>query len=80
MFSEQELKRTTRMIAELAKSHGVSESKMRLDMLEAMREAMNSQDPQAKARWASFHYDGVEPTLEEYILWVADLVSRSRHI
>lgn len=65
---------TAQMIEKLAHDKRVPESQVRADMLEAMREAMSNPDPKARERWASFQYDGQEPTLEEFILWVAGLV------
>lgn len=34
-------------------------------------------DTQTKAKWAGFEYAGDEPTLEEFILWMAGQIKES---
>ena len=60
-----------RIIAEIAKNHGVSEAKVRADMLEAMRAGMENPDPEVQKQWQEIPWRGQEPTAEEFILWMA---------
>ena len=53
--------------------NNVSEDQVRADMQEAMDCGRNCPDPIAQKLWEGFHYAGSEPTLEEFILWVASL-------
>ena len=40
-------------------------------MKEAMTAGRNDPDPAVQAKWAGLEYAGGEPTLEEFILWMA---------
>ena len=71
MNTEKELKAAAGIITQIARKHHVPEALVRSIMEEAMNEGRNNPDPAVKARWATFHYAGVEPTLEEFILWAA---------
>ena len=51
----------------------VAEDQVRADMQEAMDCGRNCPDPIAQKLWEGSHYAGSEPTLEEFILWVASL-------
>ena len=40
-------------------------------MKEAMDARRSNPDPAVQAKWVGFKYSGDEPTLEEFILWMA---------
>lgn len=40
-------------------------------MKEAINTGLNDPDPTVQARWETFQYMGAEPTIEEFILWMA---------
>lgn len=71
MYSEQELRLASDIIRQLAYTVNVSEQQVRAEMKEAMTAARQSQDPRARQIWASFEK---EPTVEEFILWVSEMV------
>ena len=50
---------------------------MRRDMKEAMDAGRSNPDPAVQAKWAGFEYSGDEPTLEEFILWMAGQIKES---
>ena len=55
----------------------VTEEEVRRNMKEAMDAGRNNHDPAIQAKWAGFEYAGDEPTLEEFILWMAEQVKKS---
>ncbi len=71
MYTEQELKTAAGIIKKVASEHYMTEAQVRSDLEEAMNTGRNNPDPVVRARWATFHYAGAEPTLEEFILWIA---------
>ena len=71
MYTKRELKRAAEIIKQIARDNNVPEAQVRADMQEAMDYGRKNPDPIAQARWKDFHYAGAEPTLEEFILWVA---------
>lgn len=71
MYTKKELRAAADIIRQVACNHHLPEAQVRRDMEEAMNAARSSPDPAVQARWASFHYAGAEPTLEEFILWAA---------
>ena len=73
MYSRIELKKAARNIKRVARQNGVSEEEVRRDMLVAMNAARSNNDPAVKARWETFHYNGSEPTLEEFLVWCSHL-------
>lgn len=74
MYTGQELKRAAQIIKQVAQNNNISEEQVRAEMQEAMNSGRNNPDPVVQARWKDFHYTGAEPTLEEFILWVASMV------
>lgn len=47
-------------------------------MKEAMDTGRQSTDPEVQGKWGGFEYAGEEPTLEEFILWMATKIRESR--
>ena len=71
MYTKRELKRAAGIIRQIARDNHVTEEEVRRDMKEAM------DDPAVQAKWAGFEYAGDEPTLEEFILWMAGQIKES---
>ncbi len=71
MINDIERARVTRIIRQIARENRVSEAEVRADMLEAMNSGRNDPDPAVQKAWEGFCYEGEEPTLEEFILWVS---------
>ena len=63
--------RVRRIIEQMARKHGVSVSKIRGDMMEAIHAGYTSEDPDARKRFRMMFGDR-EPTLEEFILTLAE--------
>ena len=74
MYTEKELKIAANVIKKIARSHHVSEAQVRSDMKEALNAGRSNPDPALQTRWATLHYAGMEPTLEEFVLWAAEVV------
>ncbi len=79
MYTEKALKAAADIIKQVAREHHISEALMRTDMKEAMNTGRASPDPAVQAKWASFHCSGAEPTLEEFIVWVATIITCDGH-
>lgn len=73
MYTEKNLKAAAEIIRRIARENNAPEAQVRADMEAAMSCGMNSPAPAVQAHWAGFHYAGAKPTVEEFILWVADL-------
>ena len=73
MYTEEELKGAAKIIKQIAREHHVPEEQVRSDMEEAMNAGRSNPDPAVQTRWATFHFSGKEPTVEEFILWAAAL-------
>ena len=71
MYTKRELKRAAGIIRQIARKHNVTEDEVRRDMKEAMDAGRSNPDPAVQAKWVGFKYSGDEPTLEEFILWMA---------
>ena len=76
MYAKKELKRSADIIKRIARENNIPEERVRADMKEAMNAGRNNPNPEVQARWASFDFTGEEPTVEEFILWVASLIKR----
>ena len=74
MYTKRELKRVAGIIQQIARENNVTEDEVRKDMKEAMDAGRNNPDPAVQAKWAGFEYAGEEPTLEEFILWMAEKI------
>lgn len=66
--------KAAKAITKIAKMNGVSRKTVYQDMLDCMREAQKSPDPEARAIWASIPRKGKEVTPEEFIEYVAKCV------
>lgn len=74
MYMKRELKRASGIIRQIARDNHVTEEEVHRDMKEAMDVGRNNPDPAVQAKWAGFEYAGDEPTLEEFILWLAEKI------
>ena len=77
MYTKRELKRAAGIIRQIARDNHVTEEEVRRDMKEAMDVGRSNPDPAVQAKWAGFEYAGDEPTLEEFILWLAGQIRES---
>ena len=77
MYTKRELKRAAGIIRQIARVNYVTEEEVRRDMKEAMDVGRYNPDPAVQAKWAGFEYAGDEPTLEEFILWMAGQIRES---
>lgn len=76
MYTKEELLRASGIIRQIALKNKVPVEQIRKDMKEAMEAGRNNLDPAVQARWKEFHFVGDEPTVEEFILWTAEMVRR----
>lgn len=58
----------------LAKQKGISERTVRQEIEIAIQKAMKSPDPQAQTFWKAIPHKGEQPTPEEVIAYIADMV------
>ena len=56
-----------KIIRQIAKEYGVTPKEVEADMKEAMREAMASPDPKARAFWSELAPDEKEPSIEKFL-------------
>lgn len=63
-----------RALKKLAKQKGISEKEVRREIEIAIAEAMKSPEPQAQVFWESIPHKGEQPTPEEVITYIADMV------
>ena len=77
MYTKRELKRAAEIIRQIARDNHVTEEEVRRDMKEAMDAGRNNPDLAVQAKWVGFEYAGDEPTLEEFILWMAEKIKES---
>ena len=77
MYTMRELKRASGIIRQIAREHNVTEYEVRRNMKEAMDVGRSNPDPAVQAKWSGFEYAGDEPTLEEFILWMAGQIKES---
>ena len=77
MYTKRELKRAAGIIRQIARDNHVTEEEVRRDMKEAMDAGRNNPDPAVQAKWAGFEYAAEEPTVEEFILWTAEIVKKT---
>ena len=61
-------------LKKLAKQKGVSEEIVRHEIEIAIAEAMKSPKPKAQAFWKSIPHKGEQPTAEEVIAYIANVV------
>ena len=71
MITEEMLAHARIAIAEIARDHGIAESEVRAEMMAAMRAGMIDPDPEAQKQWREIPWRGEEPTVEEFIAWMA---------
>lgn len=76
MYTKNEQMWAAEVIRQIASQNNVPEVQVRKDMKEAMEAGRNDPDPAVQVRWMEFRYAGDEPTLEEFILWAAEMVQR----
>lgn len=60
----------TKNLKEIAKREGISEEKVREDILLAISIAMKSNDPNAQEFWKNIPCEGDSPTVEEAINYI----------
>ena len=77
MYTKKELKRAADIIQQIARDNHVTEEDVRRDMKEAIDAGRNNPDPAVQARWKEFQFTGEEPTVEEFILWTAEMVKKT---
>jgi hypothetical protein len=66
------------VLIKLAKRKGVSEETVHHEIKIAITEAMKSPEPQAQTFWKSIPHKGEQPTPEEVIAYIADMVKTLR--
>jgi hypothetical protein len=69
-----DIAKANKALKKLAKQKGVSEGTMRREIKIAITEAMKSPEPQAQSFWKSIPRKGEQPTPEEVIAYIADIV------
>lgn len=78
MYTQEELQYASNIIQNVAQEYGVSEEEVRTEMEKAMLSGMHNSDPDVQMKWASFHFAGPSPTVEEFILWMTNRVQFKR--
>lgn len=76
MYTKREKKRATAIIQQIAHKNNVPVEQVRADMKEAMDTGRSNLDPAVQAKWKEFHFAGDVPTIEEFILWTAEIAKK----
>lgn len=63
---------------EIARAENISEEKVKSEISEAIRIAMQSENPEAKAFWAEIAPDGKEPSPEEVIEKILSIIKKRK--
>ena len=66
---------TKAIIRQIAKENGVTPAEVKRDIKFAIRAAMNSTDPIALEHWKVLSPNGKEPTIEQFLTYVARQVN-----
>ena len=74
MYTENELRKTSEVIRQVACQNHFSENEMRESMNEAITPDHLNPGPDTHAVWSTFSFAGDNPTPEEFILWAASQV------
>lgn len=62
------------VIRQIAKMQGVSVETVRMEMEQALETAMRSEDPAVQAYWTQIPHSGEKCTLEEFLLYVHQMM------
>lgn len=71
--------KTRQILEHIAKQHGVTTQQVERDMLEAIRAAMRSADPQAQRLWARISPSGELPSIDEFLKFCAAWANTQAH-
>lgn len=74
MYTRKQLRLAAKIIRQISRNNHLTEEQVRLEMREAMDAGRYNPDSAVQARWALLPYSGDEPSLEEFILWMASQV------
>ena len=75
MYTKEDLCRASQAITVMAEREGVTEEHIRTEIDEAIRVSHKSLDPRVKTQWADFEYACSEPSVEEFVTWLAEKVN-----
>lgn len=77
VLTSREKRAMERIITQIAKEHGVTETEVRRDMTELIAETVKAAqaDPVARELWKSCPRAGKIPTPEEFIFWASGRVA-----
>ena len=67
---------TRAIIRQIAKKHGVTPAEVKREMQLAIKEAMQSTDPVAREHWNILSPNGKDPTIEQFLTYIAKQISR----
>lgn len=73
---QMQMLRAKAALAEIAKREGISVKEVRAEIDLCIREAMQSSDPIAQAKWKQISPDGHIPTAEEFISILSDEIKK----
>ena len=77
-MSAKRKERVAIILQQIAREQHVTEEEVRTEIKNAMDAGANNPDPAVQAHWSTFQYAGKEPTVEEFILWVSEMVNRQQ--
>ena len=63
------------VMKKIAKQNNVSKQEVRAEIMAAIKAARENPDPHVKTKWESIFPDGNEPTPEEFISTISNMVS-----
>ena len=73
-------RRAAEAIRSIAKTNGIPEAQVRLEMEQAIQAGRDNPDPRVQAYWASSPFQDRMPSPEEFILWVVQQIDQDDNI
>ena len=67
---------TKQIFEKIAKENNTTPEEVENEMRFAIREAMKSEDPKAQKLWKKISPDGKEPSIEQFLQFVIDMMER----
>ncbi len=72
MYSQEELNQVSVVLSIMAAKNGISEEQMRKEIQETINYARSNSDPKAREMWKNAPFVEDNPSIEEFIMWIAN--------
>lgn len=76
MYSQEELNQVAAVLSNMAAKNGISEEQMRKEIQDTINYARSNPDPKAREMWKDAPFVEDNPSIEEFIMWIANEVKK----